>query len=410
MLKNKKIVLGITGGIAAYKAVELVRRLVTFNAEVNVIMTKSAQEFVTPLTFQTLSGNRVITGLFDLLEESKIGHIAIAQWADIFVIIPATANIIGKISSGIADDFLSTAVMATKAPVLIAPAMNTNMYENHIVQRNIKTLKSFGYNFIEPASGGLACGTEGMGKLAEVDDIIEEIECALSKKDLSGENVLVTAGPTTESIDPIRFITNRSTGKMGYAVARIAKRRGAEVTLISGPSILSFPQSIKFIPVKTVSEMRAAVLENLENSTIVIMTAAVGDYKAKDICIEKIKRKEGNLMLELEGTSDILSEIGKKKEGRIHVGFAAETEDLIKNAKSKLKSKNLDFIVANDVCMEGAGFEFDTNVVKILDKDGSIEELPLMSKEEVAEKILDKVVKININKSIKKLNKKGRNV
>ncbi|MFA4911656.1 MAG: bifunctional phosphopantothenoylcysteine decarboxylase/phosphopantothenate--cysteine ligase CoaBC [Desulfobacteria bacterium] len=399
MLKDRKIVLGVTGGIAVYKAVELVRRLVNLNTEINVIMTKNSQEFVTPLTFQTLSGNRVITGLFDLLEGSKIGHIAIAHWADIFVIAPATANIIGKISNGIADDFLSTTVMATKAPVLIAPAMNTNMYENHIVQRNINTLKSFGYQFVEPASGALACGTEGLGKLAEVDDIIEEMESILSKKDLLGERVLVTAGPTTEFIDPIRFITNRSTGKMGYAVARVARRRGAEVTLISGPSMLSVPQNIKFFSVKTALEMRAAVLDSLKGSTIVIKTAAVGDYKAKDVCSEKIKRERANLILELEETPDILSEIGKKKGDRIHVGFAAETEDLINNARSKLKNKNLDLIVANDVCMEGAGFESDTNIVKILDREGSIEELPLMSKEEVAEKILDRVVKIKTGKS-----------
>ena len=291
MLKDRKIVLGVTGGIAAYKAVELVRRLVNLNAEINVIMTKNSQKFVTPLTFQTLSGNRVITGLFDLLEESKIGHIAVAQWADIFVIAPATANIIGKISNGIADDFLSTTVMATRAPVLIAPAMNTNMYENHTVQRNINNLKSLGCHFVEPASGALACGTEGLGKLADVDDIIEEMESVLSKKDLLGQRILVTAGPTTEFIDPIRFITNRSTGKMGYAVARVARRRGAEVTLISGPSTLSVPQNIKFFSVKTALEMRAAVLDSLEDSTIVIKTAAVGDYKVKDVCSEKIKRE-----------------------------------------------------------------------------------------------------------------------
>jgi len=399
MLKDRKIGLGVTGGIAAYKAVELVRRLVNLNAEINVIMTKNSQKFVTPLTFQTLSGNRVITGLFDLLEESKIGHIAVAQWADIFVIAPATANIIGKISNGIADDFLSTTVMATRAPVLIAPAMNTNMYENHTVQRNINNLKSLGCHFVEPASGALACGTEGLGKLADVDDIIEEMESVLSKKDLLGQRILVTAGPTTEFIDPIRFITNRSTGKMGYAVARVARRRGAEVTLISGPSTLSVPQNIKFFSVKTALEMRAAVLDSLEDSTIVIKTAAVGDYKVKDVCSEKIKRERANLILELEETPDILSEIGKKKGDRIHVGFAAETEDLINNARSKLKNKNLDLIVANDVCMEGAGFESDTNIVKILDKEGSIEELPLMSKEEVAEKILDRVVKIKTGKS-----------
>ncbi|MFH1624748.1 MAG: bifunctional phosphopantothenoylcysteine decarboxylase/phosphopantothenate--cysteine ligase CoaBC [Pseudomonadota bacterium] len=399
MLKNSKIVLGVTGGIAVYKAVELVRRLVNLNATVRVIMTRNSREFVTPLTFQTISSNRVITGLFDLLEESKIGHIAVAEWADVFVIAPATANILGKISNGVADDFLSTSVMATKAPVLLAPAMNTNMFENHIVQRNINNLKSLGYHFVEPASGELACGTEGLGRLAEVDDIIEEIEAILSKKDLLGEKVLVTAGPTTEFIDPIRFITNRSTGKMGYAIARVAKRRGADVTLITGPGALPVPRNVKCSSVATALEMRAVVLDNFEDSTIVIKAAAVGDYELRDAHSQKMKRGKANLTLQLKETPDILSEIGKKKGERIHVGFAAETEDLIQNARSKLVNKNLDLIVANDVCMPGAGFECDTNIVKILDREGNVEELPLMSKEEVAEKILDRVIKIKIERS-----------
>lgn len=394
MLEDKRIVLCVTGGIAAYKAVELVRRIVGLNATVNVIMTRSSQEFVTPLTFQTLSGNRVITELFTLLEESKIGHTTIAEWADIFVIAPATANIIGKISNGIADDFLLTTVMATNAPILIAPAMNTNMYRNPIVQRNINNLKSLGYHFVEPVSGELACGREGPGRLAEVDDIIEEIKSILTEKDLLGEEVLVTAGRTAEFIDPIRFITNRSTGKMGYAVARVARRRGARVTLVSGPSTLPVPPGIKFFSVKTALDMRTCVHDNFEGSTIVIKAAAVGDYKVRDTHSQKVRRGGGNLTLDLESTPDILAEIGKKKGDRIHVGFAAETDDLINNAKNKLINKNLDLIVVNDVCMEGAGFECDTNIVKILDRDGNVEELPLMSKEKVAEKILDRVVKI----------------
>ena len=401
MLKGRRIILGVTGGIAAYKAAELVRRIVSSGSAVHVIMTKSAQEFVTPLTFQTLSGNKVITELFDLIQESEIGHIALAEWAEVFVIAPATANIIGKVSNGIADDFLSTTVMATKAPVLFTPAMNTNMYENPVVQRNITALKSLGYHLVEPSVGELACGTEGIGRLAEIDDIIEEIDSLLSEKDLLGENVLVTAGPTTEYIDPIRFITNRSTGKMGYAIARVARKRGANVTLVSGPSTLPMPSKITFCAVKTASEMRTAVLDNFKDSTIVIKAAAVGDYTLKDIHTQKIKREKGGCTLELCGTTDIISEIGKIKGERVHVGFAAETEDILQNAKNKLMEKNLDFIVANDVCMEGAGFECDTNIVKILDKDGSIEALPLMSKEEVAEKILDRILKIKTGKSKK---------
>ena len=399
MLKGRRIVLGVTGGIAAYKAVELVRRIVGSDSVVKVIMTRSAQEFITPLTFQTLSGNSVITELFDLIQESEIGHIAMAEWAEIFVIAPATANIVGKISNGIADDFLTTTIMATKAPVLIAPAMNTNMYENPVMQRNMKDLTSLGYHFVEPSSGELACGSEGIGKLADVEDIMEEMESVLSEKDLSGENVLVTAGPTTEFIDPIRFITNKSTGKMGYAIAKVARRRGANVTLISGPSSLPIPSKVRFCAVKSASEMRTAVMDCFKDSTIIIKSAAVGDYTVKDIRKDKIKREKENLTLELKGTPDIISEIGKIKESRIHVGFAAETEDLIRNAKKKLQDKNLDFIVANDVCMKGAGFGWDTNIVKILYKDGTLEELPLMSKEEVAQKILDRVLQIKDGKS-----------
>ncbi len=398
MLTNKKVVLCVTGGIAAYKSAELLRNIVKLEGLSRVIMTKSSQEFITPLTFQTLSGNKVVAELFSLLEESKIGHITIAEWADIFVIAPATANIIGKMANGIADEFLSTTLMATTAPVLIAPAMNTNMYENPVVQRNINDLKSLGYHFVEPACGELACGRGGAGRLAEISEIIEEIKSILTKKDLLGEQILVTAGPTAESIDPIRFITNRSTGKMGYAVAQAARRRGAQVTLISGPSTLPVPLGVKFLPVRTASEMRTAVLDSLERSTVVIKAAAVGDYMFKNAHSQKIKREKGNLTLDLESTSDIVAEIGKRKGKRILVGFAAETNDLLNNAKKKMLDKNLDFIVANNVCMEGAGFECDTNIVQILDRQGNAESLPLMSKEDVAEKILDKVVNIKAGK------------
>ena len=398
MLTNKKVVLCVTGGIAVYKAAELLRNLIKLKSLARVVMTKSSLEFITPLTFQTLSGNKVVTGLFSLLEESKIGHITLAEWADIFVIAPATANIIGKISSGIADDILSTTLMATNAPVLIAPAMNSNMYENRIVQRNINDLKSLGYHFVEPASGDLACGREGAGRLADIGDLIEEIKYILTKKDLLGEEILVTAGPTTESIDPIRFISNRSTGKMGYALARVARRRGANVTLLSGPSTLPIPRGIRFISVVTASEMRTAVLDNLKHSSIVIKAAAVGDYRFKKAHSQKIKREKGNLILDLESTTDIVAEIGKKKGERIHVGFAAETNDLLNNAKKKLLDKNLDLIVANNVCMEGAGFECDTNIVQILDREGNIQNVPLMSKADVARKILNRVVEIKKKK------------
>jgi phosphopantothenoylcysteine decarboxylase/phosphopantothenate--cysteine ligase len=399
MLKDRKIVLGVSGGIAAYKSAELVRNLINMNAEVKVIMTRSAQEFITPLTFQTLSGNKVNTGMFSLFEDAKIEHIALANWADIFVIAPATANIIGKISNGIADDSLSTTIMATKAPVLVAPAMNANMYENQILQKNIKNLKSMGYRFVGPGFGDLACGTKGPGRLADIGDIIEEIIFVLTKKDLVGENILVTAGPSIEFFDPIRFITNRSTGKMGYAVARVAKRRGAKVTLISGPSSLPVPSNIKFFSVKTALEMKEAVFNNIEESTIVIKAAAVSDYKFKDSHSEKQKRDKAEITMGMEETPDILSEIGKNKGEKILVGFAAETQELISNARDKLIKKNLDLIIANDVCMEGAGFECDTNIVKILDSQGNVEELPLMSKIEVAQKIFDRVKMIKDQKN-----------
>jgi phosphopantothenoylcysteine decarboxylase/phosphopantothenate--cysteine ligase len=391
MLKGKKIVLGVTGGIAAYKAAELVRELVRAGAKVHVVMTQSAQAFVTPLTFQTLSGNPAITGLFNLIEESEIGHISLADRAEVLVIAPATANIIGKIAAGIADDMLTTIVMATKAPVLLAPAMNVHMWENAICQENIQKLRSRGYHFIDPESGELACGYEGTGRLAEVSAIVEEIRTILSPKDLAQETVLITAGPTEEPIDPVRFITNRSSGKMGFALARIARRRGAEVILISGPTALPAPPNIKFISVHSAAQMREAVLANLENASILLMAAAVSDYRPRQMSPGKIKKSEMDMMLMLERNPDILSEAGKRKDHRILVGFAAETENLLQNAQSKLIEKNLDLIVANDVTLPGAGFKVDTNIVKFLDRSGKVEELPLMTKEELAERILDRV-------------------
>ena len=392
MLKGRKIVLGVTGGIAAYKAAELVRELVRAGAEVFVVMTRNAQAFITPLTFQALSGHSVTTELFSLTEESEIGHIALADRAELLAIAPATANIIGKIAAGIADDILTTIVMATKAPVLLAPAMNVHMWENPICQENIQKLRSRGFHFIDPEAGELACGYEGKGRLAEIPAIVEEIRSILSPKDLSGETLLVTAGPTEEPIDPVRFLSNRSSGKMGFAVARAARRRGAQVILVSGPSALPAPSGVKFIPVRTASEMREAVLGSLPGVSTLVMAAAVSDYRPKGTSPEKIKKSRAELSLPLELNPDILHEAGQRKEKRLLIGFAAETESLLANARKKLAEKNLDLIVANDVRLPGAGFQVDTNVAKLIDRSGKVEELPLMSKEDLADCVLDRVL------------------
>lgn len=394
MLKERNIVLGVTGGIATYKAAELVRELVRAGAKVQVVMTRSAQAFVTPLTFQTLSGNPVITELFSLVEESEIGHISLADKAEVLVIAPATANIIGKIAGGIADDMLTTIVMATKAPILVAPAMNVHMWESASCQENIQKLRSRGFHFIDPESGELACGYEGKGRLAEVSAIVEEIRALLSPQDFVRETVLITAGPTEESIDPVRFITNRSSGKMGFALAYAALRRGAEVILISGPTALPPPPRVKWIRVRSAAQMREAVLTNLKNASILMMAAAVSDYRPRQASARKIKKSEAEMVLTLARNPDILAEAGKQKGHRILVGFAAETENLLRNARSKLKEKNLDLIVANDVTLPGAGFEVDTNIVKFLDRSRKVEELPLMTKEELADRILDRVTQL----------------
>ncbi|MFH1758506.1 MAG: bifunctional phosphopantothenoylcysteine decarboxylase/phosphopantothenate--cysteine ligase CoaBC [Pseudomonadota bacterium] len=391
MLKGRKIVLGVTGGIAAYKAAELVRELVKAGAEVHVVMTRNAQAFITPLTFQTLSGNPVTTELFNLIAESEIGHIALADRAEVLVIAPATANIIGKIAGGIADDLLTTMVMATKAPVLLAPAMNVHMWENPICRENIQKLRQRGYHFIDPEAGELACGYEGKGRLAEIPTMVEEICVLLSPKDFSGKKIMVTAGPTEELIDPVRFLSNRSSGKMGFALARAARRRGADVTLISGPTALAALPQIKYIAVRSAAQMMEAVLKHLGSASILIMAAAVSDYRPKQKAPEKIKKSKLPNVLELELNSDILAEAGKKKNSRIMVGFAAETENLLQNTQQKLEEKNLDLIVANDVTLPGAGFEVDTNIVKILDRSGKVEELPLMTKEDLADYILDRI-------------------
>ncbi|QJA09229.1 bifunctional phosphopantothenoylcysteine decarboxylase/phosphopantothenate--cysteine ligase CoaBC [Romboutsia sp. CE17] len=393
MLKNKTVVIGVSGGIAVYKVCDVVSRLKKLGVNVHVIMTKSATEFVTPLTFQSLSQNYVVCDMFEEPKTWDVEHISLAKKADVFLIAPATANIIGKMACGISDDMLSTTVMATKAKVLIAPAMNTNMYENPIVQRNIDTLRALNYEFIEPESGRLACGDIGKGKLATPENIVEAVVDALTKKqDLEGKKIIITAGPTVEAIDPVRYITNRSTGKMGYAIAKEACDRGAEVTLVSGPTTLEPPKNLKkFIRIESAKDMYEAVINNLDENDVIIKSAAVADYKPKDYCDKKIKKSDDDLVIKLDRNKDIAYEIGKVKKDKILVGFAAETNDLIENAKNKINKKNLDFIVANDLTKEGAGFGVDTNIVKIIDKDGAIEEYPIMKKNEVANVILDKV-------------------
>jgi phosphopantothenoylcysteine decarboxylase/phosphopantothenate--cysteine ligase len=396
MLKNREIILGVCGGIAAYKSVELLREMTKKGANVHVVMTQNAQQFIASLTFQTLSGNPVLCDMFRLLEDSKIGHIALADIADLTVITPATANIMGKIANGIADDYLTTMVMATKVPVLFAPSMNVNMWQSSFVQNNVERLKAHGYQFVEPTEGDLACGSYGKGKLADIEEIIEKIEDIFTKKDLYHQRVLVTAGPTLEPIDPVRYITNRSSGKMGFALAKIARRRGAEVTLITGPNYLSLPRrDIPQIQVNDAREMHEAVMHHFEDCHIVIMAAAVADFRPRDILTEKItKRKNGAYLLEMDRNPDILKELGEKRRNHILVGFAAETSELMENAEVKLKEKNLDLIVANDVTQPGAGFGVDTNIVKILDAAGKVKKVPLLSKDEVASIILDQVVKL----------------
>ena len=392
MLKDKTVVIGVSGGIAVYKTLDVVSRLRKLGVNVNVIMTKSATEFVTPLSFQSLSQNYVVCDMFEDPKTWDVEHISLAKRADVFLIAPATANVIGKIANGIADDMLTTTVMATKAKVLIAPAMNTNMYENPILQRNINTLKELGYNFVEPESGRLACGDTGKGKLASPETIVDEVVKLLSKgQDLKGKSIIVTAG-TVESIDPMRYITNRSTGKMGYSIAKEAIERGADVTLITGPTNLTPPQNLKkLVKIESAKDMYEAVLENLDENDVVIKSAAVADYKPKNYSNKKIKKSDDDLVIELDRNKDIAQEIGKIKNNKILVGFAAETNDLIENASLKIKKKNLDFIVANDLTKEGAGFGVDTNIVKIIDKEGNITEYPKMKKEEVANIILDKI-------------------
>lgn len=395
------VVLGVTGGIAAYKACEVVSRLKKHNVNVDVIMTRHATEFVGSLTFQSLSSNKVVTDMFATDVHWDIEHISLAKKADVFLIAPATANIIGKMANGIADDMLSTTVMATKSQIIMAPAMNTNMYENAVVQENIEKLRKLGVLFIEPAEGLLACNDVGRGKMQEPEQIVEVVMHHLTKnKDLSGKNVLVTAGPTIEAVDPVRYITNRSTGKMGYQIAKEAVRRGARVTLISGKTQEKLPYGIsEYISIESSQEMYEAVMKNMEKMDIIIKSAAVADYTPKEKSDSKIKKKDGDLNIELARTHDILFEAGqKKKPNQILVGFAAETDDIMKNALSKMERKNLDLIVANDIKKEGAGFGVNTNIVNIIDREGTITELPLMEKSQVAKNLLDLILDIHNEK------------
>ncbi|TCT13858.1 phosphopantothenoylcysteine decarboxylase/phosphopantothenate--cysteine ligase [Natranaerovirga pectinivora] len=397
MLRDKNIVIGISGGVAVYKVCDLVSRLKKLHANVHVIMTKSATEFVAPLTFQSLSQNYVVVDMFEEPKTWDVEHISLAKKADLFLIAPATANVIGKIANGIADDMLTTTIMATRAPILMAPAMNTNMYTNDIVQENINKLKSRNYKFVDPEAGRLACGDVGVGKLANNDIILEHIKEMLNPvEDLKGKNVLITAGPTREWIDPVRFISNPSSGKMGYALAKSASERGANVTLISGPVSIEKPTGMSnFVKVETAEEMYNEVVKVVDSQDIVIKTAAVGDYRPKSKSDIKLKKSNSKVSLELEPNADILFNIGNnKKENQIFVGFAAETNDVIEEGKKKLIKKNLDLIVVNDVTEVGAGFQSETNIIKIIDKEKNVKEFPMDTKENLSNIIIDEIVNL----------------
>ncbi|MCL3788113.1 bifunctional phosphopantothenoylcysteine decarboxylase/phosphopantothenate--cysteine ligase CoaBC [Ruminococcus bromii] len=395
MFKGKNIILGVTSSIAAYKSANVASALVKKGCNVNVLMTENATNFINPLTFEELTKHKCIIDTFDRNVQYNVAHISLAVSADAFIIAPASANVIGKIANGIADDMLTTTVMACKCPVIISPAMNTNMYENLIVQDNIAKLERFGYIIVPPAEGRLACGTIGKGKMPDEQVLLDYLERALSdKQDFKGKRVLVTAGPTQESIDPVRYITNHSSGKMGYAVARQAMLRGAEVTLVSGKVNLPPVPFVKMIYITTAEDMYNAVTAEFENTDIVIKAAAVADFRPKRIADDKLKKADGMDSIELEPTKDILKELGKNKKNRFICGFSMETKNMTENSRKKLENKNLDMIVCNNLKVEGAGFQGDTNVVTVIDKT-NITELGIMSKTEVADKILDRIAEIN---------------
>ena len=397
MLKGKNILLGVTGGIAVYKAVDLVSRLIKEGAAVDVIMTESSQQFVTPLTFQTMTQSKVHTDMFGLLNYLDVEHISLAKKADIIVIAPATGNTIAKIANGMADNMLTTVVLASTAKIIFAPAMNTNMFLNPITQENIIKLEGLGHEFVPPGEGRLACGDIGPGKMAEPQDIVEYIKLSMTEKDLQGKKVIVTAGPTIEPLDPVRYITNHSSGKMGYAIAKEAAARGAETILISGPTNLTPPKGVNYIKVDTTQSMFDAIGKYFDNCDVLIKAAAPSDFKPEKVSTTKIKKMPGEdsgLTVRFEKNPDIVAFYGKRKVNQVIVGFAAETDNLLEYASRKLEEKNLDFIVANDVTMEGAGFKGDTNIATIIEKNGTKTEYPLMSKDQLATEILNKALEM----------------
>ena len=401
MLNGKKIALGVTGGIAVYKAVDLVSRLRKQGAEVRVIMTEHAQQFVTPLTFKEISGNKVAVSMWDSNQEFNVEHIALANWADAFVVAPATANILAKMANGIADDLLSTTLLAAQAPIIVCPAMNTGMYQNSITQENIEKLQKHGVTVMPPAVGYLACGVTGPGRLPEPQQIVEFIDAFFAKKDgdMVGMKVLVTAAGTREPIDPVRFVGNRSSGKMGYAIAQAAAQRGAEVLLVTGPSALEIPPNVNGVQVESTNEMLEACMEAYEKMDVVIKAAAVADYRPRDVADQKIKKKTDDaLTVVMDKNPDILKELGARKAHQILVGFAAETQNLLDNAREKIVKKNLDMIVANDVTAAGAGFNSDTNIVKFLFPNGEVRSLEQMAKTQVANILLDTVMELKAKK------------
>ena len=398
MLKGKTVLLGVSGSIAAYKTAYLASSLKKLNADVHVLMTENATNFINPITFETLTGNKCLVDTFDRNFEFSVEHVSLAKKADVVMLAPASANGIGKIAHGIADDMLTTTIMACRCRKIIAPAMNTNMFENPIVQDNLKTLERYGYEIITPATGYLACGDTGAGKMPEpellLEYILREIAC---EKDMEGLKVLVTAGPTQEPVDPVRFITNHSTGKMGYAIAKVCMRRGAEVTLVSGPTAAQKPEFVNYIPVTTAREMFEEVTSRAREQDIIIKAAAVADYRPKDVSSEKVKKKDGELFLEMERTDDILAYLGShRRPGQFLCGFSMETENVLENSREKLKKKNLDMIAANSLKVQGAGFGGDTNVITIITEDEEVS-LELMSKEEAASKLLDQIMSCRKN-------------
>lgn len=399
MLKGKTVILGVSGSIAAYKIASLASALVKLHCDVHVIMTKNATNFIHPITFETLTGNKCLVDTFDRNFEYSVEHVSLAKKADVVLVAPATANVIAKMAHGLADDMLTTTVLACQCPKIVAPAMNTRMFRNSIVQDNMKLLKCYGMEVIDPACGYLACGDTGEGKMPEPELLMQYILKALiTEKDLEGVNVLVTAGPTREALDPVRYITNHSTGKMGYAIAKAAAMRGAKVTLVSGPVALTPPPFVETIPVVSAEEMFQAVTGRAAKQDIIIKTAAVADYRPMEVAEEKVKKKDGDLSIALERTKDILAHLGaNKKEGQFLCGFSMETENMLENSIAKLVKKNLDMVIANNLKVEGAGFGTNTNVVTIITRKGG-EQLPLMSKDDVADRILDAILKERASK------------